>query len=85
MEENTMNQTQEGEMVSVLQFRVLIHSYITEILSGMRVCRIPLSHVAPRFGVTTKNKRKALAQLLANYEATMGEPFEDSRLERIFG
>ena len=79
-----MSQTHEGEMVSVLQFRVLIHSYITEILTGMRVCQIPLSRVAPRFGVTTKNKKKALAQLLANYEATMGEPFQDSRLERIF-
>ena len=80
-----MNQTQEGEMVSVLQFRVLINSYITEVLTGMRVCQIPLSQIAPRFGVTTKNKKKALSQLLANYEATMGEPYQDHRLERIFG
>jgi len=72
-------------MVNVFQFRFLIHCYITEILSGLRVCQIPLSRVAPRFGVTTKNKKKALTQLLANYEATMGEPYEDDRLVRIFG
>ncbi len=80
-----MTQPQEEQMVSVLQFRVLINSYITEVLTGMRVCQIPLSRIAPRFGVTTKNKKKALAQLLANYEATMGEPYQDNRLERIFG
>lgn len=72
-------------MVNVFQFRLLINCYITEILSGLRVCQIPLSRVAPRFGVTTKNKKKALTQLLANYEATMGEPYEDDRLVRIFG
>jgi hypothetical protein len=79
-----MSQVQEGEMVDVFQFRFLIHCYITEIRSGLRVCQIPLSRVAPRFGVTTKNKKKALAELLANYEATMGEPYEDNRLAEIF-
>lgn len=79
-----MSQVQEGDMVDALQFRVLIRSYIFEITTGMKTCQIPLSRVAPRFGVTTKNKKKALAELLANYEATMGEPYEDPRLAKIF-
>ena len=82
---STTQETQEGQEVSVLQFRMLIHYYIFEITTGLRSGRVPLSSVAPTFGVTTKNKKKALAQLLANYEATMGEPYEDKRLEKIFG
>jgi len=75
----------EGDLVDVFQFRLLIHSYITEILSGLRMYQFPLSRIAPRFGVTTKNKKKALAELLINYELTVGEAFEDDRLVRIFG
>lgn len=81
----TTEVAQEGTEVSVFQFRMLIHYYIFEITTGIRACRIPLSRVARNFGVNTTNKKKALAQLLANYEATMGEPYKDERLEKIFG
>lgn len=66
------------------RFSLLLQSYVTEIANpGLRVCRIPLSRVAAEYGVTTRNKKKALAELLAIYEATYGKPYEDSRLAAI--
>lgn len=79
-----MEHNPEGTEVDGFQFRFLIRCYISELTTGMRMCQVPLSSVAPRYGVTTKNKRKALAQLLANYEATMGEAYEDPRLATIY-
>lgn len=60
------------------RFSLLIHSYQTEIATGMKVSRIPLSRVAAEYGVTTRNKKKALAELLEIYEATYGKPYENA-------
>lgn len=67
------------------RFSLLIQSYVTEIATGLKTSRIPLSRVAAEYGVTTRNKKKALAELLEIYEATYGKSYEDYRLARIFG
>ena len=66
------------------RFSLLIQSYITEIVTGMKTANIPLSRVAAEYGVTTRNKKKALAELLEIYEATYGDSYKDSRIEQIF-
>jgi len=67
------------------RFSLLLQSYVTEIATGLKTSRIPLSRVAAEYGVTTRNKKKALAELLEIYEATYGKSYEDYRLEKIFG
>lgn len=66
------------------RFSLLIQSYVTEIATGLKTSRIPLSRVAAEYGVTTRNKKKALAELLEIYKATYGKSYEDYRLAQIF-
>lgn len=66
------------------RFSLLIQSYVTEIATGLKTSRIPLSRVAAEYGVTTRNKKKALAELLEIYEAAYGKSYEDYRLAKIF-
>ena len=65
-----------GEAIDCFRLVTLISSYALEINTGMRATRIPLSRVAEGYGVTARNKKKALAELLKVYEATYGEPLE---------
>jgi hypothetical protein len=65
-----------GEAIDCFRLATLISSYALEINTGMRATRIPLSRVAEGYGVTARNKKKALAELLKVYEATYGEPLE---------
>jgi hypothetical protein len=65
-----------GEAIDCFRLVTLISSYAMEINTGMRATRIPLSRVAEGYGVTARNKKKALAELLKVYEATYGEPLE---------
>jgi hypothetical protein len=66
----------EGEAISRYRLVTLISSYALEINTGMKATRIPLSRVAEQYGVTARNKKKALTELLKIYEGTYGEPLE---------
>lgn len=73
----------KGEAIEHYRFAVLISSYILEIKTGMRATRFPLSRVAAQYGVTARNKKTALRQLVALYEETYGRKFDDARLEGV--
>ncbi len=72
-----------GAAIDHFAFVTLISSYILEIRTGMRATRIPLSRVAAQYGVTARNKKTALRQLVALYEETYGRKFYDKRLEGV--
>lgn len=72
-----------GEAIEHYRFALLISSYILEIKTGMRATRIPLSRVAAQYGVTARNKKTALRQLIAIYEETYGRKYDDARLEGV--
>jgi len=65
-----------GEAIDCFRLFTLITSYALEINTGMKATRIPLSRVAEGYGVSVRNKKKAMAELLKVYEATYGEPLE---------
>lgn len=72
-----------GEAIDHYRFSALILAYVTEIRTGMKVSRIPLSRVAESYGVTARNKKTALRALLALYAETYGREFKDGRLADI--
>jgi len=65
-----------GEAIDRYRLVTLISSYALEINTGMRATRIPLSRVAVQYGVTARNKKKALVELMKVYEEIYGEPLE---------
>jgi hypothetical protein len=71
----------QGEAIDHYAFVTLLSGYILEITTGMKMTRIPLSRVAERYGVTARNKKTALRQLVEIYEETYGREFDHPRLE----
>lgn len=72
-----------GDAIEHFRFTSLVTAYITEIRTGMKVTRIPLSRVAAQYGITARNKKTALRALLALYEETYGKKFDHPRLAEV--
>ena len=72
-----------GEAVPHAGFITLLHAYIFEINTGMKTCQVPLSYVAHQYGVTARNKKTALRQLVKIYEETYGVEFTHPRLAKV--
>ena len=77
--------TLTGDAIDHLRFTTLLSSYIFEIKTGMKTCQVPLSYVASSYGVTARNKKTALRELLKIYEATYGVKFAHRNLEAVLG
>ena len=74
--------TLTGDAIEHARIITLLSGYILEITTGMKMCRIPLSRVAEQYGVTARNKKTALRQLIKIYEDTYGVDYTHPRLNK---